>query len=70
MTRAEFHERLNAIGLTCADFAALIGRAQSTVHDFGGRSPIPYHVRLIVRLLEERRSIERPGPGIPSHERR
>jgi DNA-binding transcriptional regulator YiaG len=57
MTRVEFHERLNAIGLTCSDFAAIASYNPDTVRDWGRRYAIPYQARLLLYLLEERGSV-------------
>lgn len=54
MDKPEFRARLKASGLTCDQFAALIGRSVSTVYDFGGRYPVPYFARTYLRLVEER----------------
>lgn len=55
MTRDQFHARLTALDLTVAEFAALVQASPKTVQDWGTRYGVPYHIRLILILLEERR---------------
>lgn len=54
MTREEFRDRLARIGLSCDEFAALTNTSLRTVYEWGGRSPVPYLARCVLRLLEER----------------
>jgi hypothetical protein len=54
MDRTEFCRAIHSVGLSTAEFAALIGVAEKTAYDWGGRYPVPYPVRLIITLLQER----------------
>lgn len=70
MTRDQLHTRLAALDLSIGEFANLIGCSEKTVCDWGVRYGVPYHVRLILVLLEERRGAhgllgrpERVGQG-------
>jgi hypothetical protein len=61
---------VNAIGLTCADFAVLARYNSDTVRDWGRRYAIPYQARLLLYLLEEAARhgktvwvLDRPNPA-------
>ena len=54
MNKNEFRQALKRNGLKCDEFAQLVGRDVSSIYDFGGRYPVPYYARVILRLLDER----------------
>ena len=54
MNKERFRQALKRNGLSCDDFSLLVGRDVKTIYDFGGRYPVPYYARLILRLLDER----------------
>jgi len=54
MDKCEFRQALRRNGLTCDQFAILAGRSLSAVYDYGGRYPVPYYVRILLQLLDER----------------
>lgn len=54
MEKNEFRARLTRLGLSCEEFAALMGVSLRTCYDWGARSPVPYAARLVLALLEER----------------
>jgi hypothetical protein len=54
MDRRAFLAALTAVDLTPDEFAALVGASRKTVHDWGGRYPVPYYARLTLYFLQER----------------
>lgn len=54
MEKKEFRAALHRNGLSCDEFAAMIGRNISTVYSFGATSPVPYYARLLIKLFDER----------------
>ena len=74
MNRQEFRSRIIALDLSCDEFAAICGCSGRTVAEWGARYPVPYHARLILRLLDERGGVHgmlgRPDRkrGNPAHD--
>ncbi len=54
MTKSEFRQAIKRNGLSCSDFAAMVGRDVKTIYSYGGNSAVPYFARLILRLLDDR----------------
>ena len=54
MSKDEFRQALKRNGIDCCEFAVLVGRDVKSIYDFGGRYPVPYYARIILRLLDER----------------
>ena len=54
MNKREFRRAVKRNGLSCDDFAVLVGRDIKTIYDFGARYPVPDYARVILRLLDER----------------
>lgn len=55
MNQTVFRAALKRNGLSCDEFAAMLGRNINTIYGFGGKTPVPYYARLVLRLLDERR---------------
>lgn len=58
MVKEEFREKLKGHNISCTVFADLIGRDRDTVYKFGESTPVPYYVRVILRLIDERGGIQ------------
>ena len=54
MDKIEFRQAIKRNGLSCDEFAALIGRSIRQIYAFGDTTPVPYYARVILRLLDER----------------
>lgn len=49
--------------LTQDQFGAIVGRTRGSVNQFGSRLGIPYYVRVIIKLIDERGGVHGLLPG-------
>jgi len=54
MDKNEFRQAVKRNGLTCDEFADLVGRDKNTIYRFGDKQSVPYYARVVLRLLDER----------------
>lgn len=58
MDKQEFRSALEALRLSCDEFADLTGWSRATVYDWGSRAPVPHPARCIIALLAERVGVD------------
>lgn len=58
MTKDQFRQAIKRNGMTVDDFANLTGLHRDTVYRWGASGAVPYWVRLMMQLLDERHGIK------------